>query len=145
MLWRALRPCEPVGGVSAATALPGARLDPHSEASRSSGYGPRIRTSPPLGGAYMTTAARPSSCYPLERAYSLERTSDRPMRPACRIEARIVLGMQARSFSYKTMRRRVVFNFNNLSSSRRPRPTRAATEATDGNSPKGKGIGHSPT
>jgi hypothetical protein len=33
----------------------------------------------------MTTAARPSSCYPLER------TSDRPMRPACRIEARIIL------------------------------------------------------
>ena len=41
-------------------------------------------------------------------------------------------GMQARFFSYKTMRRRVVFNFNNFSSSRRLRPTRAATEATDG-------------
>ena len=54
-------------------------------------------------------------------------------------------GMQARLFSYDPMRRRVVFNFNNCSSSRRHRIYRPRQKQRTASYPKGKGPGHSPT
>ena len=58
MLWRALRPCEPVGGVSASTALPGAWLKPPLRGQPSKWLWAQIRTSSaPVWGAAARTSA----------------------------------------------------------------------------------------